>query len=95
MKIKDLDMPEEAKQLIIERGIPSLYPPQAKAIKSGLLDGENLVLAIPTASGKTLVAELAMLKAILSRGGKALYLVPLKALLLRNSRIFKNSKNLE
>ncbi|MCK5182784.1 MAG: DEAD/DEAH box helicase, partial [Candidatus Heimdallarchaeota archaeon] len=80
MKIKDLDLPEEAKKLIINRGISSLYPPQVKAIKRGLLDGENLVLAVPTASGKTLVAELAMLKAILSRGGKALYLVPLKAL---------------
>ncbi len=80
MKIKDLDLPEEAKKLIINRGITSLYPPQVKAIKRGLLNGENLVLAVPTASGKTLVAELAMLKAILSRGGKALYLVPLKAL---------------
>ncbi|MGC9780353.1 MAG: DEAD/DEAH box helicase [Candidatus Heimdallarchaeota archaeon] len=80
MKIKDLDLPTEVIQLVLKRGFSSLYPPQAKAIKSGLLDGENLVLAVPTASGKTLVAELAMLKAILSRGGKALYLVPLKAL---------------
>jgi helicase len=39
-----------------------------------------LVLAIPTASGKTLVAELCMLKAIRERGGKALYLCPLRAL---------------
>ncbi|MHA1211972.1 MAG: ATP-dependent DNA helicase [Candidatus Heimdallarchaeota archaeon] len=80
MKISDLDLPEKAKQVLLARGITSLFPPQAKAIKQGLLDGENLVLAIPTASGKTLVAELAMLKAILTRGGKALYLVPLKAL---------------
>ncbi len=80
MKIADLDLPSEAIDLIKKRGIESLYPPQSEAIKRGLLDGENIVLAIPTASGKTLVAELAMLKAILSRGGKALYLVPLKAL---------------
>ena len=80
MKIKDLDLPEEAKDLIIQRGITSLYPPQVKTINQGLLDGENVVVAIPTASGKTLLAELAMLKAILTRGGKALYLVPLKAL---------------
>ena len=94
MKIKNLDLPEEAKQLIIDRGIPSLYPPQTKAIKSGLLDGENLVLAIPTASGKTLVAELAMLKAILSRGGKALYLVPLKALAAEKYEDFQEFEKL-
>ena len=80
MKIADLDLPKEAKNLILKRGFDSLYPPQGEAIKRGLLDGVNLVLAIPTASGKTLVAELAMLKGILSRGGKAIYLVPLKAL---------------
>lgn len=37
-------------------------------------------MAIPTASGKTLIAELCMLKAILERGSKALYLCPLRAL---------------
>jgi len=50
------------------------------AIKAGVLNGENIVLAIPTAAGKTLVAELAMTKQILEKGGKALYLVPLRAL---------------
>ena len=39
-----------------------------------------MVLAIPTASGKTLIAEFCMLKSILERGGKALYLTPLRAL---------------
>ncbi len=39
-----------------------------------------MVLAIPTASGKTLVAELCMLKTILEKGLKAIYLTPLRAL---------------
>ncbi len=94
MKIEQLDLPNEAKQLILKRGITSLYPPQNEAIKRGLLDGENIVLAIPTASGKTLVAELAMLKAILSRGGKALYLVPLKALATEKFDDFKEFESL-
>ncbi len=80
MKIADLDLPPQAKKLILKRGIDSLFPPQAEAIRRGLLDGESLVLAVPTASGKTLIAELAMLQGILSRGGKAIYMVPLKAL---------------
>ena len=60
-------------------GIKELYPPQAEAVEAGLTDGHSLVAAVPTASGKTLIAELAMLSAI-ERGGTALYIVPLRAL---------------
>ena len=60
-------------------GIESLYPPQAEAVEAGVTEGENLVASVPTASGKTLVATLAML-ASHERGGKALYIVPLRAL---------------
>jgi helicase len=69
--------------------IDSLFPPQADAIKSGYLEGKNLVLAIPTCSGKTLCAELAMLKTILEKKKKAIYLVPLKALAMEKYREFK------
>ena len=70
--------PGVADQLAGE-GIESLYPPQAEAVDAGLTAGESLVASVPTASGKTLIAELAMLSAI-ERGGKALYIVPLRAL---------------
>ncbi|WP_459194324.1 ATP-dependent DNA helicase [Halosimplex sp. J119] len=60
-------------------GIESLYPPQAEAVDAGVTQGENLVASVPTASGKTLVATLAMLASV-ERGGKALYIVPLRAL---------------
>lgn len=82
MDVDDLTnkgLPEEAADLIREKGISALYPPQEKAVKRGVLEDENLVLSIPTASGKTLVAELAMLKSIFE-GGTALYIVPLRAL---------------
>ncbi|MFO7925063.1 MAG: ATP-dependent DNA helicase [Halobacteriota archaeon] len=62
-----------------EEGIESLYPPQAEAVEAGVTDGDSLVASIPTASGKTLIAQLAMLSAV-ERGGKALYIVPLRAL---------------
>ena len=42
--------------------------------------GKNLVLAVPTASGKSLIAYLAAMKHILERHGKVLYIVPLRAL---------------
>ncbi|MBP2030510.1 helicase [Methanohalophilus levihalophilus] len=79
MKIEELDIDEGAIELYREMGIQELYPPQAEAVDAGLLNGKNIVAAIPTASGKTLLAELAMLKAI-KKEGKALYIVPLRAL---------------
>ncbi len=64
---------------ILERdGIASLYPPQAMAV-GPVLSGESVLLACPTASGKSLVAYLALLRA--ARAGRTgLYLVPLRAL---------------
>ncbi len=59
-------------------GITRLFPPQAEAIPP-VMAGESLVLAAPTASGKSLVAYLALLRAArVHRTG--LYLVPLRAL---------------
>ncbi len=80
MKIENLPFPKEVLDLLKNQGLIDLYPPQADAIREGVLDGDNMLLACPTASGKTLIAELAMLKHILEWGGKVIYLVPLKAL---------------
>ncbi|WP_174590481.1 ATP-dependent DNA helicase [Methanocella conradii] len=79
MRISELDLPAPVKEFYERSGIKELYPPQAEAVKKGFLEGRSLLAAIPTASGKTLLAEMAMLKSI-SQGGKALYIVPLKAL---------------
>jgi len=66
--------------VLIERGIRRLYPPQEKAVRAGLLKGRNLVVSAPTASGKTLIAELAIVKKVIEERAKALYLTPLRAL---------------
>lgn len=60
-------------------GFPDFNPVQKEALEKGLLDGKNLIVAAPTASGKTLVAELAAVSAFL-KGKKTVYIVPLKAL---------------
>ncbi len=68
----------EWRRILEKDGISSLYPPQAMAV-GPVLAGENLLLACPTASGKSLVAYLALLRA--ARVGRTgLYLVPLRAL---------------
>ena len=79
MKVTELDLPPGVAEILMQDGIEILYPPQEKAIPLAL-QGKNLFLAVPTASGKSLVAYLAALKHVLERGGKALYIVPLRAL---------------
>jgi helicase len=65
-------------RILVADGIASLYPPQAQALEP-VLAGESVLLACPTASGKSLVAYLALLRA--ARAGRTgLYLVPLRAL---------------
>jgi len=78
LSIHSLPIPEEIRKILEGMGIHSLYPSQASCI-APLFEGKNLVLAVPTASGKTLVAYLAILNKVL-KGGKALYIVPLRSL---------------
>jgi helicase len=77
---EEVGIPGQAKKLLIDSGIKELYPPQVEAIKAGALEGKNLLLASPTASGKTLVAEMCSIKHVLEQNGKVLYLCPLRAL---------------
>lgn len=75
MDITTLPIPEFIKQ---KYSYPSLTPIQEKAVAAGLLQEQPLLICAPTASGKTFVATLAI-TAVLGKG-KALYVVPLKAL---------------
>jgi len=80
LKIAELPVPEAAKEVLLDLGIAELFPPQEETIRAGVLEGQNIVLASPTASGKTLIAELCGLKHVLEKNGKVLYLAPLRAL---------------
>ncbi len=95
MKISQLDLLDNVKTFIESNdGVSTLFPPQAKTIRAGLLEGNNLIAAIPTASGKTLIAELCALKHILELGGKAVYLCPLRALASEKFEDFKRFNEL-
>lgn len=80
--VSALGMPQEFSNFLKnEWGITDLHPPQAEAASS-ILSGRNTLVAIPTASGKSLLAYMAMIQR-LSEGhkqSKAIYIVPLKAL---------------
>jgi helicase len=95
LEIRDLKswLPDDVIRLYESDGLKELYPPQAEAVERGLLDGKSMLLAMPTASGKTLLAELAMLSAAL-KGGRSLYIVPLRALASEKYDSFRRFKNL-
>ena len=76
-------------QALEQRGIGELRPSQEKSISAGLLEGHNLLVCTPTGSGKTLVAEIAAVDSILRGKGKAIYIVPLKALASEKYKEFK------
>ncbi|MDD1728727.1 MAG: ATP-dependent DNA helicase [Methanospirillum sp.] len=88
MEIATLPLPAALIESCAQKGIRELYPPQAACVDAGLLEGKNLLISIPTASGKTLLAEMAMASQII-KGGKCLYIVPLRALASEKFEEFK------
>jgi helicase len=80
LKIAELPVSDSVKEVLLGLRIVELFPPQEETIRAGVLEGKNIVLASPTASGKTLIAELCALKHVLKEGGKVIYLSPLRAL---------------
>ncbi|MCA9459752.1 MAG: DEAD/DEAH box helicase [Nanoarchaeota archaeon] len=75
------EIPANIKKFLDKQNIKELRPSQEKSIKKGLFkNNHNQIVCTPTGSGKTLVAELAMLDVILNKQKKVIYIVPLKAL---------------
>jgi len=79
--LRDLppDLAPGLREALTARGLPQLYAHQREAFDLARA-GRHLVVATPTASGKTLCYNLPVLDAVLRGGKKALYLFPTKAL---------------
>ncbi|MFB6111525.1 MAG: DEAD/DEAH box helicase [Halobacteriaceae archaeon] len=74
-----LDAHPGIKDLLTAR-FDELLPVQSLSVEAGLLDGEDQLVVSATATGKTLIGEVAGLHRLLSGKGKMLFLVPLVAL---------------
>jgi helicase len=81
----------ELMESMLSRGMKNLTPPQEIAIKKGLLKGANMVVASPTASGKTFIAEIAMLRSVINERKKAIYIAPMRALVSEKYEEFKEA----
>jgi DEAD/DEAH box helicase domain-containing protein len=74
-------LPAPLARALLQQGINQLYAHQVATVQA-LRAGQNVVLASPTASGKSLAFALPTLeRALTSPGARALYLYPTKALI--------------
>lgn len=92
MKIEELSkygIPEAYIERMREDKIHELYPPQADIVRKELLKERNLVISIPTAGGKTLLAALAIIKKFSQTKCKAIYIAPMVALAQEKYDYFK------
>ncbi|XPV78005.1 MAG: DEAD/DEAH box helicase [Desulfovibrio sp.] len=83
-------LPKTLKQMLTDMGIEQLYSHQAEAINY-VRAGRHVVVATPTASGKTLTYNLPVLEELYADpAAKALYIFPLKALAQDQFKTFNN-----
>nr|CAD7432122.1 unnamed protein product [Timema monikensis] len=81
-------LPVEVQELIEKtKGITSLYTWQTECLElPALKHRQNLVLALPTSGGKTLVAEILVLKELLCQRRNALFVLPYVAIVQEKVR---------
>ncbi|MGC9071417.1 MAG: DEAD/DEAH box helicase [Acidilobus sp.] len=73
-------------------GYSDLFPPQRAAVDAGVTEGANLVVASPTASGKTLIAMAAMATSLeRSPSSKVFYTAPLRSIAMEKYREFRSA----
>ena len=94
MKINDLALDSNAITFLKSQNFVELYPPQEDAVNAGILDGKSVLVSIPTASGKTLIAMLSILSHISKHKTKVVYLSPLRALASEKFEEFKKLEKL-
>ena len=87
VSMDDLKIPLELKNILKGHG-KYLLPVQALTLDKGLLEGDNLLVVSATASGKTLIGELAGVPGAMD-GEKFIFLTPLVALANQKYRDFK------
>ncbi|KAM0724825.1 Helicase POLQ-like [Formica fusca] len=75
------DLPHIVKKLIQEiKGIYELYQWQDECLKLAIRTKKNLIYALPTSGGKTLVAEILMFREIICNNKNTIFILPYVAL---------------
>ncbi|MFC4450153.1 DEAD/DEAH box helicase [Halorussus aquaticus] len=77
---REMDLEQRLESALESQGIDALYRHQADAIDA-VRDGQNVVLATPTASGKSLAYTVPAFERAMDHGGRTLYVAPQNALI--------------
>ncbi len=88
VKVKDLKIDPALKDVLLEK-MEELLPVQSKSVRAGLLDGKSQIVVSATATGKTLIGELAGIGNAMAGKGGMLFLVPRGALANQKYAQFK------
>ncbi|MFW6436059.1 MAG: DEAD/DEAH box helicase [Halococcoides sp.] len=88
VRVADLDLHPTLSEQLRER-FETLLPVQSLAVEHDLLDGADQLIVSATATGKTLVGEIAGIDRVLRGEGTMLFLVPLVALANQTYRDFE------
>jgi len=78
-RTRDVDVEDRLESALADRGIDALYDHQADAVEA-VRDGRDVVIATPTASGKSLAYTVPAFERAMDHGGRTLYLGPQNAL---------------
>ena len=79
LPLESIALPKSLMELLKKR-LTRLLPVQSGSVQAGLLEGRHQLVVSATATGKSLVGEMAGVKNLLENKGKLLFLVPLVAL---------------
>lgn len=78
-------------QTLLENRFDELLPVQSLAVENGLFEEQDQLVVSATATGKTLVGEMAGIDRVLEGKGKTLFLVPLVALANQKHEDFRET----
>jgi len=77
---REIDLERRLAGALADRGVDAPYRHQARAVEA-VRDGDDVVLATPTASGKSLAYTVPAFEGAMARGARTLYLGPQNALI--------------
>lgn len=79
LDLETIELPATLKEHLRKR-LTKLLPVQSRSVQAGLLEGRDQLVVSATATGKSLIGEMAGIKNLIEGKGKLLFLVPLVAL---------------
>ena len=88
--VRKWGLPSTIADYYIGKGIKSFYNWQIKCLTNqSFTEGKSLVYTLPTSSGKTLVAEIALLKCVILQRKVAIFVLPFVSIVVEKMRSFE------